>query len=390
MTFERPVIKTILKRLKEDRRRIQILFGARQVGKTTLILQALKQCNQPHLYKIAEGGHSVSWIDQQWAQARALSKTNPDGCILVIDEVQKISNWSERVKRLWDEDTAAKSNVKVVLLGSSALLLHKGLSESMAGRYERIHIPHWSFQECLEAFDISLNDYVYYGAYPGALVYRKENARFLAYMKESIIEPIVSRDILSQYIIHKPALLRQLFHLGCTYSSQMLSYNKMLGQLQDAGNTTTLAHYLTLLHQSEVLTGLPKYTQDQARQRKSSPKFQVFNNALMTASLNSDAETALNNAELKGRLVESMIGAHLLNQPDTTVYYWRENNYEVDFVVNTNGKTIALEVKSNHKKAKIQGLERFQSLFNPDAVLLVGADGIPLETFLTIPLQNFV
>ena len=248
-TYERPILKTLLERLYEARNKIQILSGARQVGKTTLVVQAFKKINQPYIYVIAESGFSMNWIDQQWAAARALTHNHPEGAILIIDEIQKIENWSERVKHLWDEDTVKDRTLKVVLLGSSSLLLHKGLSESMLGRYEILHIPHWSYLECKAAFDMSLDEFIYFGGYPGALVFRHDEDRFLSYMQDAIIEPIIARDILSQFIIHKPALLRSLFSLGCYYSGQILSFNKMLGQLQDAGNTTTLAHYLTLFKQ---------------------------------------------------------------------------------------------------------------------------------------------
>jgi predicted AAA+ superfamily ATPase len=390
MTFERPIISSIITRLHEKRQQIQILIGARQVGKTTLITQALSKINQPHIYTIAESGFSTNWIEQQWSFARALTHQHSEGAILVIDEIQKIENWSERVKRLWDEDTANKRLLKVVLLGSSTLLLHKGLTESMAGRYEIIPISHWSFSECKAAFDTTLDEYLYFGGYPGALTYRHEEERFLSYVQDSIIEPVVSRDILSQHIIHKPALLRELFRLGCSYSGQILSFNKMLGQMQDAGNTTTLAHYLTLLDQSGVLKGIHKFTNEKIRQRQSSPKLQVYNNALMTGALKPQFKKVIADQELKGRFVESTIGSHLLMDKKSEVFYWREDNKEVDFIIKTKGKTVALEVKSGKSASQIPGLEIFQTKYSPDNILLVGTGGIPLEAFLTTPFEHFL
>lgn len=390
MTFERPILQTLVDRLKEPRQKIQILSGPRQVGKTTLSVQALKKITQPYLHVIAESGFEVSWLDQQWAIARSLSHEHPNGAILVIDEIQKINNWSERVKRLWDEDTVSGKLLKVVLLGSSSLLLHRGLTESMAGRYEVIPIPHWSFSECQTAFDVSLDEYLYFGGYPGALIYRHDEDRFLSYIQDAIIEPVVTRDILSQFIIHKPALLRELFRLGCEYSGQILSYNKMIGQMQDAGNTTTLAHYLKLLDQAGVLKGIDKFASEKVRQRQSSPKLQVYNTALMTGIRNIGFKSTMKDPELKGRLVESTIGTNLLMDPKSEVFYWRENNNEVDFVVKIKGKLIAIEVKSGMKAKSLPGLEAFHKNFSPDGMLLVGTGGIPLDVFLTTPIIQFL
>ena len=388
--FERPILKTIIDRLGEPRKKIQILSGARQVGKTTLSRQALDKTKQPNIHVIAESGFNVNWIDQQWAKARALLHDHPQEVVLIIDEIQKIENWSERVKRLWDEDTKENRSLKVVLLGSSSLLLQRGLTESMTGRYEIIPIPHWSFLECQTAFGLSLDEFLYFGAYPGSLIYRHDEDRFLSYIQDSIIEPVVTRDILSQFIVHKPALLRSLFYLGCEYSGQILSFNKMIGQMQDAGNTTTLAHYLTLLNQANVLTGLNKFSPTILQQRKSSPKLQVYNNALMTGVLKTGFTQTIQDSELKGRLVESVVGAHLINNPKNEVYYWREDNKEVDFVVKTKGKLIAIEVKSGRKVTALSGLDIFRQKFSPEGMLLVGTGGIDLESFFKTPLDHFV
>jgi uncharacterized protein len=387
--YERPILKNVLNRLQEPK--IQILMGARQVGKTTLIQQVLKKVTVPQLYVIAEGGYTSSWIEQQWAQARALERQG-GSAILVIDEIQKIANWSERVKRLADEDTLSGRKIHLILLGSSSLVLHKGLSESMAGRYEIIHIPHWSFLECQQAFGLSLDDYIFFGAYPGSLMYRQDEARFFSYIQEAIIEPIVSQDILSQQVVTKPALLRELFRLGSEYSGQILSLTKVAGQLQGAGHTTTLSHYLTLLEQVFVLRGIYKYANQPIRRRQSPPKFQVYNTALQTASHKIPFQAALQNPDFKGRLVESCVGAYLLShsQAMEEVFYWREHNQEVDFIVKLKGKLIAIEVKSGQKFKAPSGLETFSNQYSTQAKLLVGSGGIPLEVFLTTPLDHFV
>lgn len=389
MTFERSFVNKLFERLAEPRRCIHILSGARQVGKTTLCTQTLAKLSVPQHYVIAESGWAQSWIDQQWAVGRALSKQHPQGAVLVIDEIQKIEQWSERVKRLWDEDSVSKSQLKVVLLGSSALLLHKGLSESMAGRYEVLHIPHWSFEECQKAFGVSLDEFIYFGAYPGALIYRQDEERFLQYMQEAIIEPVVARDILSQTIIRKPALLRALFLLASEYSGQILSYNKMLGHMHDAGNTTTLSHYLTLLDQAALIKGIEKFFQDSLRVRQSSPKFQAYNTALTTVASRVGFQNAMQNFEWRGRMIESAIGASLLRNLAVDVYYWRENNEEVDFIIKVQEKIMAIEVKSGRKIGHLQGLSTFQKKYNPHASLLVGTGGVPIETFLTTSITDF-
>jgi len=390
MIYERPILETVLNRLKEKRNKIHILSGARQVGKTTLVHQVLNKIDAPKIYAMAESGFSTLWIEQQWSAARALSATHPDGVVLVIDEIQKIDQWSERVKRLFDEDTIHNKNVKIVLLGSSALLLKKGLTESMAGRFEIIPITHWTYSECREAFDLTLDEFIYFGAYPGALPFRHDESRFFAYIQDSIIEPVVSRDIFSQHIIHKPALLRELFRLGCDYSGQILSFNKMLGQMQDAGNTTTLAHYLTLLEQSGVLKGIHKYIKEPLKTRQSSPKFQVFNTALQSSVMKMNFKQTMEDPEIRGRLVESAIGAYLLSYNNAKVYYWRENNKEVDFVIELNGKLIVIEVKSGKRITSIPGLELFDKKFSADSKLLIGTGGIPLDVFLNTSLESFI
>lgn len=384
--YERPIIKTVLGRLHEPK--IQILLGARQVGKTTLIQQALKKVTTPYHYIIAESGYTTSWIEQQWAYARALAVSG--SAILVIDEIQKIGDWSERVKRLFDEDTISNRKVHVFLLGSSSLLLQRGLSESMAGRFEILPISHWTFEECQEAFNMTLDEFIYFGGYPGALRYKNDEIRFQRYLQDSIVEPVVSRDILSQNVIMKPALLRELFRLGCEYSSQILAFNKMLGQLQDAGNTTTLSHYLMLLDQAYVLKGIHKYTSEAVRQRQSSPKLQVYNTALQTATNQETFQDSMTDPNLKGRLIESCIGAYILTNPNARVFYWREDNQEVDFIVQLQGKTIAIEVKSGKKLKAIPGLELFDKKYGANAKLLVGTGGIPIDVFLKTPLEHFI
>jgi hypothetical protein len=313
--------------------------------------------------------------------------------VLALDEVQKLSQWSELVKRLWDEDTRARRRLRVVLLASAPLLVQRGLSESLAGRFELLRLGHWSFGEMRAAFGFTLEQFLYFGGYPGAAPLIGDPARWRRYVLDSLIETTLVRDVLLMTRIDKPALLRRLFELGCRYSGQVLSYTKMLGQLQDAGNTTTLAHYLELLAVAGMLSGLPKFTGRVQRQRGSSPKLQVLNTALMTALGEHSPEEARTDPEFRGRLVESAVGAHLAAFTTTgagELFYWRERNEEVDFVLRSGRNLIALEVKSGKPRPMPSGLATFQRTFKPRRTLLVGSDGIPLDEFLARPVPEQV
>ena len=274
----------LLRRLTEKRRFLQVLAGPRQVGKTTLARQVMEKLKAPTHYASADEPtlRDRTWLEQQWDGARLKARGSKAGALLVLDEIQKVPDWPDAVKLLWDADTHAKLPLKVVLLGSSPLLIQSGLTESLAGRFEIIPVPHWSFAEMREAFGWELEQYIYHGAYPGAAPLIGEPDRWRRYIVDSLIETTISRDILLLTRVDKPALLRRMFHLGCDYSGQILSYQKMLGQLHDAGNTVTLAHYLQLLHGAGMVAGLSKYSHGQVRQRGSSPKLQVLNTALMT------------------------------------------------------------------------------------------------------------
>jgi predicted AAA+ superfamily ATPase len=304
-----------------------------------------------------------------------------------------VTGWSEVVKRLWDGDTRKKTALKVVLLGSAPLLIQRGLTESLAGRFETIPVTHWSYAEMQEAFGWDLDRFIYFGGYPGAADLIDDRQRWSRYIIDSLIETTLSRDILLLTRVDKPALLRRLFQLGCSHSSQILSYQKMIGQLQDAGNTTTLAHYLELLAGSGMLTGLHKFSAQRVRERASSPKFQVLNTALVSAQAPLTFEAARKDRESWGRLVESAVGAHLINSAAGTgveVFYWRERSREVDFVLRS-GKTVAaIEVKSGSHKEGLPGTDAFDKAFKPKRKLLVGEDGIPLEKFLLTSAEGWV
>ena len=375
----------LIARLQEPRRTIQVVAGPRQVGKTTMVKQVLQQLTIPSRFFSADGvqADDKDWIAARWDEVRALKHFNQySEVVLVIDEVHKINNWSEQVKREWDADTFNDVNIKVVLLGSSRLLLKKGLTESLAGRFEMLSMTHWSFQEMQEAFGWDINQYVYFGGYPGSAPYINNEARWRKYMRESIIAPAIEKDVLQTTYIYKPALMHQLFHLGCAYSGELLSYNKMLGLLQDAGNATTLVNYLEVLSESKLLTGLPKFVMDASRKYRTIPKLQVYNNALLTALTEGISYgKVFTDPQQWGRWVESAVGCYLLDKADELdcdLFYWRENNEEVDFVLRRAEKILAIEVKSGKRQSN-SGLSTFREMYNPQHSLVVGGQALPLE-----------
>ena len=393
--FERPHLQDIIKRIQEPRRFIQVLLGPRQVGKTTLIFQLLERHKMPYHFASADAtaASNITWLEQQWETARLkMDQDEAEEFLLVIDEIQKIGNWSETVKFLWDADTQSKRALKVILLGSSRLLLQQGLTESLAGRFETTYMGHWSFSEMQQAFGWNSNQYVWFGGYPGSAGLINDEDRWKAYVQQSLIETSISKDILMLTRIDKPALMKRLFELGCSYSGQILSYNKMIGQLLDAGNTTTLSHYLDLLNTAGLLAGIEKYSGNLIYKRSSSPKFQVHNTALISAQNDYSFKDIQVKPDDWGRLVESSIGAHLINYSiieGFTVSYWRERNEEVDFVLEKKGKVIGLEVKSGSTQSS-SGISAFKKAFNPDKILLVGKTGVPWQDFLKLnPVELF-
>jgi predicted AAA+ superfamily ATPase len=393
--FERSYLERLRGRFGEPRKFIQVVMGPRQVGKTTMITQLLRKLDTGYVFESADAVANPNnvWLHEIWETARFRMKASgASEYLLVVDEIQKIDNWSEIVKQQWDRDTREETNIKLVLLGSSRLLIQKGLTESLAGRFETFQMGHWSYSEMNAAFGWNIEQYLYFGGYPGSASLVGDEERWKNYIKDSMIETSIAKDILMLTRIDKPALLKRLFELGSLYSGQILSYTKLMGQLQDAGNTTTLSHYLTLLSDCGLLGGLEKYAGNVIRKRSSSPKFQVYNNALLSAQDNKTYSDIILNPKDWGRYVESSVGAHLINNAVSERYnlhYWRDSNKEVDFILEKNGKLIALEVKSG-KRAENTGMKTFAGKFHPVKVLLVGTGGIPIEEFLRInPIELF-
>lgn len=392
MSYQRKHSVEILSRIKEDRGKIQVIVGPRQIGKTTLIGQVLKECELPYDSYSADDivGVGANWLANVWETSRMRMLTHSHHKrLLVIDEVQKINNWSEIVKAEWDRDTRENRELIVVLLGSSRMLIEKGLTESLAGRFELIRLSHWTFSEMRDCFGWTLSQYVYFGGYPGAADFISNEHRWRSYVKDSLIEPSISKDILLDTRVMKPQLLRQLFEIGSCYSGELLSLTKVAAQLQDKGNVTTLAGYLHLLDECGLLCGLQKFAEDASRKYNSIPKFQVHNSALRNVYSDLGFSQILDNPSSWGRFAESAIGAYLVSQSqilDYKVYYWRERNEEVDYILVRRTKKVAIEVKSGRRTTN-SGLLKFKSQYNPHRTIVVGSGGLSFEEFLTMDLN---
>jgi len=393
--LERTYLQHFTNRINERRRFIQVLYGPRQVGKTTLILQLLSKISAENMYETADtvAAADTKWLQTVWETARIrLKSSDAKELVLVIDEIQKINNWSETVKKFWDEDSMKNNNIKVILLGSSSMLIQKGLTESLAGRFEKTYIGHWSFAEMQSAFGWNINQYLYFGGYPGAASLIDDEKRWKSYIIDSLIETSVSKDILMLTRVDKPALLKRLFEIGANYSGQILSFTKIVGQLHDAGNTTTLSYYLSLLSNCGLLGGLEKFSGSIVKKRGSSPKFQVYNNALITAYLKSNFLQSSQEPDLWGRIVESAVGTHLIGKSISENYklhYWRDGDCEVDFVIEYGEKIVGLEVKSGISTTN-RGVEKFLKKYPSAKAIFVGTGGISIEEFLKInPVELF-
>lgn len=400
MEYVRSQFNTLKERILEPRKFMQVLAGPRQVGKSTLVGQVLNQTDIAHALEVADAvdPEDSDWIHRVCEAARTtMMLRGLEDYLLVIDEVQKNDNWSEVVKREWDADTRDGVNLKVVLLGSSRLLLKKGLTESLAGRYELIRMPHWSLTEMRDAFGVTLDQYIYYGGYPGPAHMIGDERRWRKYVRDSLVAPAIKKDVVMTSNIYKHALMKQLFEVGCGYSAEILSLTKMMGLLQDAGNVTTLASYLEILDQCALLTVLHKYANDEARKRASVPKYQVYNNALLTAYKGRGFETDRTDTRAWGRWVESVVGAHLLSMADELdykVFYWREpsknkkgKDKEVDFIIVHGGEVTAIEVKSG-RRGMNSGLPAFVEAFRPKRSFVVGTGGVSLEDFLSCRIED--
>ena len=397
--YRRPIFEEIVERTEEPRRFIQVLAGPRQVGKTTLARQVMGAIGIPGHFASADAPdpEDVGWIYTQWQIGRQAARNGGRaGGLLVLDEVQKIRDWSDVVKQLWDEDSVSGVPLRVMLLGSAPLLVRQGLSDSLAGRFEVVRVPHWTYAEMRDAFGWDLDTYLFFGGYPGSAPLVKRHDRWEEYILDSIVETNLSRDILLLNRIEKPMLLRQLFRLACSYSGRVLSYTKMLGTLTDAGNTVTLAHYLELLGGAGMVTGVAKYSGSAVRRRGSSPKLLALNTALVTATARTSFARARADHEFWGRLVETAVGAHLWAHADPDeLGWWRDGNAEVDWVLRpgklmrTHAGPLAIAVRSGHARGAA-GTIAFTHSHRGARSLTVGEGGIDVEAFLSTHPREWV
>lgn len=412
--FQRAQVDTLVSRLSEPLERLIAIFGPRQTGKTMATQQALKSIRHESQYvavddpepkeatrpfeKVDETAllpsteRGTEWLLKVWGRSRRRAWDSSRGFVLVLDEIQKIDGWSDAIKGLWDADRRDRCPMHVVILGSAPLLMQAGLNESLTGRFEPIRFTHWSYPEMSQAFGYSFDEYIYFGGYPGAAERRHDPDRWTTYVREALVEPNIERDVLSMTRVDKPALLKRLFDLGALYSGQELSYNKMLGPLQEAGNTTTLTRYLRLLSDAGLLTGLSKHTERPVSAKASTPKLNVLNTALMAVATGYTFEEARADRSYWGRTVESAVGAHLINtaSPNTVVKYWRDGHQEVDFVLQRGPHTVGIEVKSGAAPADLRGLTEFERRFSPRATVVAGESGVPLHEFLSRPADHWI
>ncbi|HVA66254.1 MAG TPA: ATP-binding protein [Elusimicrobiota bacterium] len=382
--YKRPFVAELEKALRDNIPFLHAITGPRQSGKTTAAAQAAKSWRGEVVFAAADAPlpPGPEWIHAQWANA--LSRcVKGQKVLLILDEVQKVKGWSEIVKLLWDKEKRERKGIRAVLLGSSTLLMQKGLSESLAGRFVTYRCNHWGLSEMRRAFGWNMDEWIFFGGYPGAAPLKKDESAWRRYVTDSLIETVLSRDVLQLTTVAKPALLRHLFGLAVAYPAQILSYNKMLGQLQDAGNTTTLAHYLHLLETAFLVSGLNSFRSGRGRKRAGSPKLVFWNNALVTAYSGDDFSHTRQDLPWWGRLVENAVGGQLLNGLDRVthqVLYWRDGNDEVDFVIKTPRKFWAVEVKSGRDKPG-QGLSAFLRQHPQAQPFIIGPSGMPLEEF---------
>jgi len=393
MNYSRSLQAALLATLSRPTPVIHVLIGPRQVGKTTIARQIGEAIGIPTVYATADSPVPLdaAWIETHWRRAVAAGTATGAPVLLMLDELQKVKGWSETLKLLWDTRSTGP-DIRVLILGSSALMMQEGLTESLAGRFFLHRCTHWGYPECRDAFGWSLEQWIYFGGYPGAAAFIDDEISWKRYISDSLIETVLARDVLQMSKVAKPVLLRHLFALAATLPAQCVSYTKMLGQLHDAGNTTTLAHYLKLLESAFLASGLELFSRGVQRKRGSSPKLVLWNNALVNALSTRSFSNSIGDTIWWGRLVENAVGAHLcnsLNSVEYTVTYWRDGDHEVDFVIARGHDVWAIEVKSG-RSGKTAGLIRFRARYPDAKAILVGAQGIPLEEFFSQDVRTWL
>ena len=410
--FRRPLVPELIDLLTEEGpMRLVAVTGPRQTGKTILVRQAFEELERegtPCWYVAVDDpssgasspGHfadsgvlipgrprGVEWLVATWERARAVAERSPQGLVMALDEIQGIPEWSNVVKGLWDRDRRTGCPLRVVIMGSAPWAMLTGIHESLAGRFDPFPVAHWSLEEMQRAFGVTLDEYLFFGGYPGAASHMRDITRWREYIRHAIVAPVVGRDILSLTRVDKPSLMHALMDLAPEYSGQVISYIKLQGHLKDAGNTTTLARYLDLLSDAGLVAGLQKHSAKLHLARRSSPKLNVLNTAIMAATYPYPLARGRDDGAFWGRLCESAVGAHLHNtiasDGTMSLRYWREGAHEVDFVLASGRDLVAIEVKSGRRRKRAAGLPAFKVSFPGAKGFVVGTGGIPFNEFLS-------
>jgi len=356
--IKRSFVETLKKRFLEPNPLIQLIMGPRQVGKTTGVQQFLQGIKTPHHFVNADDQLSLSrdWSLEQWQ----IAQEKGHGTLLVIDEIQKVDNWAETIKKLWDAQVRKKSQIKLLLLGSSSLALTRGVSESLAGRFEIIPVYHWNYCESNQAMPMDIATYLKFGGYPKSYEFLDDYDRYIKYTKSSIIERVLDKDILQFSTVKKPALFKHAFAVIASYPAQEISYRKILGELQEKGNIETIKYYISLFESAYLIKTIPKYGSQDFKTKSSSPKI------IPLAPCFYHLFSA--NYEKEPFVFEASVGMTLLQISDE-LFYWRKGNDEVDFILRWQKNLYAIEVKSGRKR-RGQGLQKFCELYSAKSLFI--------------------
>lgn len=359
--------------------RIQILTGPRQVGKTTLLLELAERFGDQAVYAAGDDPNAAlpGFWERCWADTEDRAKRGT--ALLLLDEVHQVSDWAAKLKGNWDRIRRKHIPVHVIATGSSALRVASGSRESLAGRFERLTLSHWSAASLASAFQLSTQDAVLglvrFGSYPGAVELEKTPARWRAYLRDAIIEPAIGRDMLALGTVRRPALLRQVFAVAIGSPAQIISLQKMQGQLQDSGALETVAHYLALLQDAYLIASLEKYAAQAHRRRSAPPKLVTLNNGLLSAMHPDGAPDREREPARFGQWVENACLAFAFNQGQQ-VTYWREEPLEIDGVLEGSWGNWAVEVKTGRFGGQdLRGLLEFCRRYPAFTPLVITAPG---------------
>lgn len=364
--------------------RIQLLTGPRQVGKTTVLLELAAELRPVAVYIAADSAEASlpGYLDRVWVQAEELAELHGRAVVL-LDEVHALPDWAGRLKAEWDRLRRRRIPVHVVASGSSALRLAGASRESLAGRFERMTLTHWTVSSLAEVFGLdpaeAAEQLVRRGGYPGAMAYRDDPDRWAAYVRDAIVEPAIGRDILALGAVRKPGLLRQVFAVCTGSPAGIVSLQKIQGRLQDSGALETIAHYLELLEEAYLVAAVRKYSARAARRRSAPPKLITLSNALLAVSDPLGSPDAEAEPARFGAWLENACLAHAWNSGQT-VMYWREEPFEVDGVISGSWGSWAVEVKTGHVALSdlrpLLEFHRRQPQFRP--LLIADARALPI------------